>query len=260
MTLLEQCQIWNEKDEYQKIIDTIEAIPEESRTPELCSELARAYNNAADVDDKEMYEKALSLLLPYEEHFQGDHNWNFRVGYAYYYLDQEGQALRYFEQALEARPGDEDTQQMIDDCRRRLALPRFDPSFRERTQEAWAAFSKVEAQLRQLLDVWDRSAVQEELISLCETALLPAFLNPAFEVGHNGQKYELILTPEGNLARLYELVYFQRHAPAELLEHWNFPVGRQASANFSIRTAAGMEISGQDVRVLPKRPMMTPSP
>ena len=253
MTLLEQCQIWNEKDEYQKIIDTIEAIPEESRTPELCSELARAYNNAADVDDKEMYEKALSLLLPYEEHFQGDHNWNFRVGYAYYYLDQEGQALRYFEQALEARPGDEDTQQMIDDCRRRLALPRFDPSFRERTQEAWAAFSKVEAQLRQLLDVRDRSAVQEELISLCETALLPAFLNPAFEVGHNGQKYELILTPEGNLARLYELVYFQRHAPAELLKHWNFPVGRQASVNFSIRTAAGMEISGQDVRVLPEK-------
>ena len=253
MTLLEQCQIWNEKDEYQKIIDTIEAIPEESRTPELCSELARAYNNAADVDDKEMYEKALSLLLPYEEHFQGDHNWNFRVGYAYYYLDQEGQALRYFEQALEARPGDEDTQQMIDDCRRRLALPRFDPSFRERTQEAWAAFSKVESQLRQLLDVRDRSAVQEELISLCETALLPAFLNPAFEVGHNGQKYELILTPEGNLARLYELVYFQRHAPAELLEHWNFPVGRQASVNFSIRTAAGMEISGQDVQVLPEK-------
>ena len=25
MTLLEQCQIWNENDEYQKIIDTIEA-------------------------------------------------------------------------------------------------------------------------------------------------------------------------------------------------------------------------------------------
>lgn len=129
MTLLEQCQIWNEKDEYQKIIDTIEAIPEESRTPELCSELARAYNNAADVDDKEMYEKALSLLLPYEEHFQGDHNWNFRVGYAYYCLDQEGQALHYFEQALEARPGDEDTQQMIDDCRRRLALPRVRSQF-----------------------------------------------------------------------------------------------------------------------------------
>ena len=49
MTLLEQCQIWNDNDEYQKIIDAIEAIPAEDRTPELDSELARAYNNAADV-------------------------------------------------------------------------------------------------------------------------------------------------------------------------------------------------------------------
>ena len=27
MTLLEQCQIWHKNDEYQKIIDTLEAIP-----------------------------------------------------------------------------------------------------------------------------------------------------------------------------------------------------------------------------------------
>ena len=118
MTLLEQCQIWNENDEYQKIIDTIEAIPEEKLTPELCSELARAYNNAADIGDREMFEKALALLLPYADHFQGEHTWNFRVGYAYYYLDQESLALPYFEQALEARPGDADTLQMIEDCRR----------------------------------------------------------------------------------------------------------------------------------------------
>lgn len=142
---------------------------------------------------------------------------------------------------------------MIDDCRRRLALPRFDPSFRERTQEAWAAFSKVEAQLRQLLDVRIAPLSRRSSSACVKQPSSRPFLNPAFEVGHNGQKYELILTPEGNLARLYELVYFQRHAPAELLEHWNFPVGRQASANFSIRTAAGMEISGQDVRVLPEK-------
>ena len=50
MDLLEQCRIWNENDEYQKIIDAIEAIPESELTPELASELARAYNNAADVE------------------------------------------------------------------------------------------------------------------------------------------------------------------------------------------------------------------
>ena len=253
MTLLEQCQIWNENDEYQKIIDTIEAIPEEKLTPELCSELARAYNNAADIGDREMFEKALALLLPYADHFQGEHTWNFRVGYAYYYLDQESLALPYFEQALEARPGDADTLQMIEDCRRQLALPRFAKNFRERTEETWKTFRRKEAQLRQLLDIKDRSAVQEELIALCESALLPAFPDPAFEVGHSGQKYELILSSEGNLARLYELDYFQRHAPAELLEHWNFHVGRQASANFSLRTSAGLEISGTEVQVLAEK-------
>ena len=44
MTLLEQCQIWNDQNEYQKIVDAIEALPAGSRTPELDSELARAYN------------------------------------------------------------------------------------------------------------------------------------------------------------------------------------------------------------------------
>lgn len=40
MELLEQCQKWNENDEYQKIIDALEAIPAGERTPELDSELA----------------------------------------------------------------------------------------------------------------------------------------------------------------------------------------------------------------------------
>ena len=51
-----------------------------------------------------------------------EHTWNFRMAYAYYYLDQEGPALTYFERALNARPGDEDTLALIEDCRRRLAL------------------------------------------------------------------------------------------------------------------------------------------
>ena len=134
MELLEQCHKWNENDEYQKIIDTLEAIPAGERTPEMDSELARAYNNLAQPGDRELFEKAIALLEPHEEYFQGDHCWNFRIGYAYYYLDQESPALWYFEQALKARPGDEDTQFLIDDCRRRLSLPRFEKNFRERSR------------------------------------------------------------------------------------------------------------------------------
>ena len=43
MELLEQCQKWNENDEFQKIIDALEAVPAQERTPEMDSELARAY-------------------------------------------------------------------------------------------------------------------------------------------------------------------------------------------------------------------------
>lgn len=40
MELLEQCQIWNENNEYRKIIDALEAVPAGERTPEMDSELA----------------------------------------------------------------------------------------------------------------------------------------------------------------------------------------------------------------------------
>ena len=43
----------------------------------------------------------------------------------------------------------------------------------------------------------------------------------SFEMGFNGEKYELILTPEGDKVKLFELVYFQKHAPKEMLKHWN---------------------------------------
>lgn len=39
MDILEQCRKWHENGEYQKIIDALEAIPAEERTPETDMEL-----------------------------------------------------------------------------------------------------------------------------------------------------------------------------------------------------------------------------
>lgn len=247
MTLLEQCQRWNEKDEYQKIIDALEAVPDRERTPEEDSELARAYNNLAQPEDKELFQKAIALLEPHSEYFAGDHNWNFRMGYAYYFLDQEGPALRYFEQALEARPGDEDTREFIEDCRSRLALPRFDKNFRERTEEAWAAFAEIEADLRGIMDSDTARERGEELMEQCSAALELAFHSPAFELGFSGKKYELILSAEGVRSNLFPLVYFKRHAPESVREHWNILVGRQPSKEFILRTGE-TEIAAEDVQ------------
>ena len=252
MDILEQCQKWHEQGKHQKIIDALEAIPAQERTPEMDSELARAYNNLADPHKptcREMLKKALALLKPHEEYFQGDHYWNFRMGYSYYYLDQEGRALRYFEKALEARPDDEDTMQLIDGCKKGISLPQFSECFRERTESTWKDFARQEAQLRRMMDEDKDHTRGQELVDRVEGILNQAFDEISFEMGVGGEKYELILTPEGDKVKLFELVYFQKHAPKEVLEHWNILVGRQPIRNIGFRTDDGWDISGEDVQI-----------
>ena len=248
MDLLKQCQQWFEQDEAQKVIDALEAIPAEERTPELDSELAKAYIAVAHIGEREPFEKALELLAPHEEYFAEDHCWNYRIASAYYFLDEEGTALRYFEKALKARPGDKDTQEYINDCRRRLSLPRFEKNFRERTQEAWAAFSQIEAELRQIIDTDETHQRGEELVEKCGNALKTALRDTSFELGFNGEKHELILSPEGLRSRLFPLVYFQKQAPESVLEHWNIWVGRQPCEGFELR-AGEIEVRAEDVQM-----------
>jgi hypothetical protein len=252
MDILQQCQKWHEEDKYQKIIDALEAIPAKERTPEMDSELARAYNNLADPykpGGKEMLKKAIALLKPHEEYFKGDHCWNFRMGYSYYYLDQEGRALPYFRKALEARPGDKDTQELIDECESRISLPRFSECFRKRTKNWWETFAEMEEELRQRMDDDKDHTCGAEIVVQMEETLNLVFDEISFEIGMGGEKYELLLTPEGDKVKLFELLYFQKHAPKEVLEHWNILVGRQPSQDIGLRTEDGWDISGDDVQI-----------
>ena len=250
MDILKQCQKWHENNEHHKIIEALEGI--EERTPEMDSQLARAYNNEADhrtPEGRAMLKKAIALLKPHEEYFEGDYYWNFRMGYSYYYLDQEGKALRYFEKALEARPDDEDTMQLIDGCKKGISLPQFSECFRERTESTWKDFARQEAQLRRMMDEDKDHTRGQELVDRVEGILNQAFDEISFEMGVGGEKYELILTPEGDKVKLFELVYFQKHAPKEVLEHWNILVGRQPIRNIGFRTDDGWDISGEDVQI-----------
>lgn len=178
MNLLEQCQKWNETDEFQKTIDALEALPAGERTPEMDSELARAYNG--------------------------------------------------------------------------LALPLFEKNFRKRTEEAWTAFAEIEEELRQIMDTDRLRERGGELIEKCSSALELAFHSPAFELGVHGGQYELILSAEGNRAKLFPLVYFQRHAPESVLAHWNILAGRQISEGFSLR-AGEIQVQADDVQVWAER-------
>ncbi|MCB5924650.1 DUF2185 domain-containing protein [Clostridium sp. DFI.5.61] len=259
MDILKQCQKWHENDEHHKIIDTLDAIPSEERTPEIDMELARAYNNLADPSEPEgrkLLHRAMELMKSHEEELGETYSWNFRMGYAYYYLDQEGRALRYFEKALELHPGDDpklntrqDIEELIDWCRKGISLPQFSECFRERTEDWWETFAEMEAELRQMMDEDKDHTRGAELVAQMEETLNLIFDEISFEMGFNGEKYELILTPEGDKVKLFELVYFQKHAPKEVLEHWNILVGRHPLQNIGLRTEEGWNITGNDVQI-----------
>ena len=259
MDILKQCQKWHEEDKHQKIVDALEAISAEERTPEMDMELARAYNNLADSSEPEgrkLLHQALELMQSHEEELGDTYSWNFRMGYAYYYLDQEGRALRHFEKALELHPGDDpklntrqDMEVLIDSCKKGISLPQFWECFRERTENWWETFAEMEADLRQMMDEDKDHTRGAELVAQMEGALNQAFDEISFEMGFNGKKHELILTPEGDKVKLFELVYFQKHAPKEVLEHWNILVGRQPLQNIGLRTEDGLDISGEDVQI-----------
>ena len=259
MDILKQCQKWHEEDKHQKIVDALEAISAEERTPEMDMELARAYNNLADSSEPEgrkLLHQALELMQSHEEELGDTYSWNFRMGYAYYYLDQEGRALRHFEKALELHPGDDpklntrqDMEELIDSCKKGISLPQFWECFRERTENWWETFAEMEAELRQMMDEDKDHTRGAEIVAQMEETLNLVFDEISFEMGFNGEKYELILTPEGDKVKLFELVYFQKHAPKEMLKHWNILVGRQPLQNIGLRTEDGWDISGEDVQI-----------
>lgn len=125
---------WHRADNHQKIIDTIEKIPETKRDFETTGLLARAYNNIED------HITAINLLESIREKGENDFLWNFRMGYTKYSLDQIREALRYFNRAVELDPTNDDARCFIRVCN--LEIP-----FSKRVEDFWNWFVKNESEL-----------------------------------------------------------------------------------------------------------------
>lgn len=106
--LLEQLDTWHEEDEFEEIVDAIMEIPEEERDYVLISHLGRALNNL------ERYEEAIEQFLLIAAEGKDDPLWHYRIGLAYYYLDQYDEAQKAFEVADQLDPGDEDTLEFLE--------------------------------------------------------------------------------------------------------------------------------------------------
>lgn len=223
----------NEQDRFGEIAELIEKLGEEEKTPRVLCELAKAYNNIAvykrDDVDTELLKRSLAILRGIEDKFpENDHLFNFRFGYALFNLDRAGEALERFENALIERPDDEDTKGFIEYCRRRLTLPIFKKCFAQRVADGWERFAAGESELRRLIS---EKADSGKITGCCHALLSETFADPCFEVGFNGEKFDLILSPEKDKLMLYLFDEFKKRAPKSVTDKWNILLGRQPAAD-----------------------------
>lgn len=126
--LIAQLDAWHEEDEYQQIVDRIKEVPTPLIDDELAMHLGRALNNL------ERYKEALKWFLKFKESHKKDALWYFRVGYAYYYLDQLENAIKALERAHKLDPEDEDTLTMLEWSRKELAAAPSEESSEEESE------------------------------------------------------------------------------------------------------------------------------
>lgn len=228
--ILSKIEELNEADNFREIVEFIESLSDREKTPAVLCELAKAYNNLAvfenpDNTDYGLLKKSVSIMESIEEELpENDHLLNYRMGYALFYLDRVGEALERFQTALIERPDDEDTKESIERCLDRLTLPVYDKNFSQRVEDGWEKFSAGEEKLRRLIS---ERADSDEITEYCHELLSETFTDCCFELGFNGEKYDLILSPEKDKYMLYLFNEFKKHAPESVKEHWNIILGRQ---------------------------------
>ncbi len=132
--LLEQLDVWHDQNEYEKIIETLEAIPAEDRGYQFTGLLARAYSNAANGKARPEYQqRALELLQ--SEVDESDPNWQFRMGFALYWLNREAEAIPHLARIFALIPQEpdslmywDDARQLLEECRRIAGMQQEDGS------------------------------------------------------------------------------------------------------------------------------------
>ena len=215
-----QIEEWHESGNHQEIIDVLERIPVAERDYDTIGILARAYNN---IDGG--CAKAAELLESIREEGEEDAVWNFRMGYSLYYLDNNAEALRYFNKAYELNPEDEDTLYFIRQCNIYVPLA-------GRVERFWNWFVDNEATLSEMIHPKTQEDADEFMEFIHEgTALISENMN--YNLGGD---YEFTFSVEGwpDLFILYP--YIISHMPESLKAKWKFnPFNRGTDAAFGFR-------------------------
>ncbi|GLC87112.1 Imm51 family immunity protein [Lysinibacillus piscis] len=108
--LLDKLEKWYENHQHDKIVEMIEQMPESQRDYEIIGHYGRALNNVGRFND------ALSELEAVKKQGQQDAAWHWRVGYAYFYMQEWQEALSAFEKAKALGFDSETVEEFITYC------------------------------------------------------------------------------------------------------------------------------------------------
>lgn len=113
-------------------------------------------------------------------------------------------------------------------------------SFKERTKKFWKTFDAQDTKIRELIsDQSDSNKIIEKINKVVQVA----FNDIPFEVGHNGEKYEFIFSPNGDKTILKQILYLLHQRPKHLDAYWNFYAAKPAMGKESM----GIEIYGKKI-------------
>ena len=256
MDILEQCQTWRKQNKRKLIINLIESLPEEQRTALLDSELAIAYSEQIQVNpiraqDILDLKKAVALLKKHEAELGETFNWNFRLGYAYFYLEQHDLSIKYMQNALllnTDEPDDDcikdDVEYFINCSEQGINVPIITCSFLDRVKLTWDEFKQRRSHIEDLINTNEHDLA----IALLEECFHVLFEDINFELGIKDKAYEIIFPTECDLATTLQLKTFIAHVPSKLKKHWSFIIGRPYDANLIIDNGAA-KLTSQDFMV-----------
>ena len=100
--ILKEIEKLEELEKYEEIINIIENLQAEQLNTEIIEGLARAYANI------QKYEKAIEILKSIEYEGKNSVDWNYTIGYSYYYSKDYKNSEKYFLRALELNETDND--------------------------------------------------------------------------------------------------------------------------------------------------------
>ena len=256
MDILEQCQTWRKQNKRKLIINLIESLPEEQRTALVDSELAIAYSEQIQVNpiraqDILDLKKAVALLKKHEAELGETFNWNFRLGYAYFYLEQHDLSIKYMQNALllnTDEPDDDcikdDVEYFINCSEQGINVPIITCSFLDRVKLTWEEFKQRRSHIEDLINTNEHDLA----IALLEECFHVLFEDIHFELGIKDKVYEIIFPTECDLATTLQLKTFIAHVPSKLKKHWSFIIGRPYDANLIIDNGAA-KLTSQDFMV-----------